>query len=32
VPYVKGVTGTHWASSGLDVDWLWLRVRTSATQ
>jgi prepilin-type N-terminal cleavage/methylation domain-containing protein len=32
VPYVKGVTGGHWPSSGLDVDWLWLRVRTSASQ
>jgi prepilin-type N-terminal cleavage/methylation domain-containing protein len=29
-PYQKGVKGTHWSSSGLDVDWLWLRDRTSA--
>ena len=29
VPYAKGNTGGRWASSGLDVDWLWLRERTS---
>ena len=29
-PYTKGVTGTHWASSGADVDYLWLKARTSA--
>lgn len=31
VPYVKGQVngGVHWGSSGLDVDWLWLRQHTS---
>ena len=29
VPYSKGVTGTHWGSSGLDMDWKWLRDHTS---
>ncbi len=29
VPYQKGNTGGHWPSSGQDVDWLWLRERTS---
>ena len=29
VPYMKGNTGGNWASSGQDVDWLWLRDRTS---
>jgi prepilin-type N-terminal cleavage/methylation domain-containing protein/prepilin-type processing-associated H-X9-DG protein len=28
-PYLKNVTGTYWPSSGLDVDWLWLRERTA---
>ena len=28
-PYAYGVTGGHWGSSGQDVDWLWLRERTS---
>ena len=28
-PYSKGVTGTHWPSSGQDVDWLWLRARSA---
>jgi type II secretory pathway pseudopilin PulG len=32
VPYAKGVTGGHWASSGLDVDYYWLKARTSAPQ
>lgn len=31
-PYAKNVTGSHWQSSGLDVDWFWLRDRTSAPQ
>jgi type II secretory pathway pseudopilin PulG len=31
-PYSKDVKGTHWASSGQDVDWLWLRARTSVPQ
>ena len=31
-PYAKGVTGTHWQSSGQDTDWYWLRDRTSALQ
>ena len=25
VPYVKGNSGTHWASGGQDLDWLWLK-------
>jgi prepilin-type N-terminal cleavage/methylation domain-containing protein len=29
-PYAKNVTGTHWGSSGLDVDWLWLRQRSAS--
>jgi prepilin-type N-terminal cleavage/methylation domain-containing protein len=29
-PYAYGVTGGHWGSSGLDVDWLWLRQRTAS--
>ncbi|MSU57512.1 MAG: prepilin-type N-terminal cleavage/methylation domain-containing protein [Pedosphaera sp.] len=29
VPYVKDRVGTHWGSSGLDVDWVWLRQHTS---
>jgi prepilin-type N-terminal cleavage/methylation domain-containing protein len=29
VPYQKGNIGGHWPSSGQDVDWLWLRDRTS---
>jgi prepilin-type N-terminal cleavage/methylation domain-containing protein len=31
VPYKKYVTnaGSHWGSSGQDVDWLWLRLHTS---
>ena len=29
IPYTKGVSGTHWNSSGQDVDWLWLKQRTS---
>jgi type II secretory pathway pseudopilin PulG len=29
VPYQKDNTGGHWPSSGLDVDWLWLREHTS---
>jgi len=28
-PYAKNVTGGHWGSSGLDVDWLWLREHSS---
>jgi prepilin-type N-terminal cleavage/methylation domain-containing protein len=28
-PYAKNVAGGHWGSSGLDADWLWLRMRTS---
>jgi len=30
-PYAYGITGggQHWPSSGLDVDWLWLRDHTS---
>ena len=31
-PYAKGVTGSYWPSSGQDVDWLWLRARSSAMQ
>jgi prepilin-type N-terminal cleavage/methylation domain-containing protein len=31
-PYTQSVSGSHWPSSGLDVDWLWLRARTSAPQ
>ena len=30
VPYANGNTGGNWASSGQDVDWLWLRDRTSS--
>ena len=29
-PYASHVAGGHWGSSGLDVDWIWLRQRTSA--
>jgi len=29
VPYQKGNIGGHWGSSGLDVDWSWLREHTS---
>jgi prepilin-type N-terminal cleavage/methylation domain-containing protein len=29
VPYQKYRTGTYWGSSGLDVDWQWLRQHTS---
>jgi prepilin-type N-terminal cleavage/methylation domain-containing protein len=29
-PYAKDFHGTHWPSSGLDVDWYWLRDRTSS--
>jgi len=29
VPYAYMVRGTHWPSSGFDVDWLWLREHTS---
>ena len=28
-PYAKNVKGTYWGSSGLDVDWLWLKSHTS---
>jgi prepilin-type N-terminal cleavage/methylation domain-containing protein len=28
-PYQKGVTGGHWPSAGTDVDWIWLRQRSS---
>jgi prepilin-type N-terminal cleavage/methylation domain-containing protein len=28
-PYAQHVSGNHWPSSGLDVDWFWLRDRTS---
>ena len=28
-PYKKNVVGTYWGSSGLDVDWKWLRQHTS---
>jgi prepilin-type N-terminal cleavage/methylation domain-containing protein len=28
-PYVYGVHGGHWQSSGLDVDWYWLRDRSA---
>ncbi len=31
-PYAKNTTGTHWASSGVDVDWLWLRDHSAARQ
>ena len=31
-PYTKDVRGTHWQSSGLDVDYYWLRDRTSSMQ
>jgi prepilin-type N-terminal cleavage/methylation domain-containing protein len=31
-PYANGVRGAHWESSGQDVDWVWLRARTSAPQ
>ena len=31
-PYAKGLTGTHWPSSIRDVDWLWLRVRSSFSE
>jgi prepilin-type N-terminal cleavage/methylation domain-containing protein len=31
VPYAKDVVGTHWGSSGLDVDWKWLREHTSCS-
>jgi prepilin-type N-terminal cleavage/methylation domain-containing protein/prepilin-type processing-associated H-X9-DG protein len=30
VPYAKNVTGGHWGSSGLDLDWKWLREHTSS--
>lgn len=30
VPYAYGNTGGNWGSSGQDVDWLWLRERTSS--
>jgi len=29
VPYAKDRVGGHWGSSGLDVDWKWLRDHTS---
>jgi prepilin-type processing-associated H-X9-DG protein len=29
-PYAKDSKGTHWQSSGLDMDWYWLSERTSA--
>jgi prepilin-type N-terminal cleavage/methylation domain-containing protein len=29
-PYAKDVKGTHWPSSGLDMDYAWLKERTSA--
>ena len=29
-PYAKDVKGTHWPASGLDVDWYWLKDRTSS--
>ncbi len=32
VPYAKDVTGTHFGSSGFDMDWKWLRERTSCPQ
>ncbi len=28
-PYAYGSIGTHWGSSGLDPDWIWLRNHTS---
>lgn len=28
-PYAYGRSGGHWGSSGLDVDWFWLRQRTA---
>jgi prepilin-type N-terminal cleavage/methylation domain-containing protein len=28
-PYAYGVSGGHWGSSGLDMDWQWLRVRSA---
>ena len=31
-PYAYGVRSSHWPSSGADLDWLWLRERTSAQQ
>jgi prepilin-type N-terminal cleavage/methylation domain-containing protein len=31
-PYAKDLHGSHWPSSGQDVDWLWLQVRSSARQ
>jgi type II secretory pathway pseudopilin PulG len=31
-PYAKDVKGTHWASSGQDVDYFWLQARSSARQ
>jgi prepilin-type N-terminal cleavage/methylation domain-containing protein len=31
-PYAKGVSGGHWGSSGLDMDWQWLRVRSACPQ
>ena len=29
VPYAKNTKDNRWGSSGLDVDWIWLRQRTS---
>jgi prepilin-type processing-associated H-X9-DG protein len=31
-PYQYGVRGTHWQSSGSDVDFSWLKARTSSPQ
>jgi prepilin-type N-terminal cleavage/methylation domain-containing protein len=31
-PYAKSVTTTHWMSSGQDVDYFWLKARTSVMQ
>jgi prepilin-type N-terminal cleavage/methylation domain-containing protein len=31
-PYGRDVKGSHWGSSGSDVDYLWLKARTSAPQ
>ena len=32
VPYIKNNIGGHWGSSGQDVDWTWIRERTSCKQ
>ena len=29
-PYVKNVSGGHWGSSALDMDWQWLKARSSS--